>query len=142
MKTIKIFNQTWQKLQSFRTKYKKIIEEYEQLEKEYQTILTEVVNEAKRLKKDYEDSSWRITYIEPYRRYYDYQTLIELATPAEKSLIDRECREIIVNAEKLQNLINKGVLSLSLAQAAYREEKMPPRVMIINKNEKSNSKKS
>jgi hypothetical protein len=137
MNALKKLTDTWTKILAFKVKHKKIFEKLDKLEKEYQLALQELQNYIKETQQDVENEVFKVLYTKAYKRWYDYDTIAKIATPAEMAIISERCLKKEINTQEFNKLIEEGILPAVLAQKSYREQELTPRVIIRKKYERT-----
>lgn len=132
IKELEQYTEATQAVIKFREKHSAVFERFDALvlmQGEAETELKTAVRE--KYKDNVANDEIRVTYAPTFKRYYDAETVLKMATPKQrKALEDAEAIITEIDTPKLEELVEKGEVDIKIKQKAFREVEQTPRVII------------
>lgn len=126
------YDSAYNELQGYRFDNAEVIETWEKLQAQLEEARKELIEFAKMNKMSVKTDNNQFNFVQPYRKYYDVKTALDLAKELGCSREVNECIEIEtkINMEKLDELVDAGKIPLDIRVKAYFEEAMTPRICL------------
>ena len=85
---------------------------------------------------DIENKFIKVSVARPFKKWYDYNVVVKMATPEELDPISKILPEVRIDKKEFDILIKENKVRSEIAVKAFREEAQTPRVTIKDKDEK------
>lgn len=132
IKQLERYTEASQAVADFKAKNIKMFDKFDALLLEASEAEVELKNHVKEnIKGNIANEYIKVTYSPSYKKYYDAEVVLEAATPKmKKALIEAKALTQVIDFEKFEDLVERGEVSVSIKQDAFREVEQSPRVSI------------
>ncbi len=117
----------------FKKKNARIFGKYEELLLEASKAESDLKKYVKEEKTNFSNDRVKVTYSPAFKKYYDIETVLQMATPKMKKALIAEGAIVIeqkVESKKFVEMVEDGTIPREIQQEAFRETELAPRVII------------
>lgn len=121
---------------AFKKKNAKVFGKYEELLLEASNAESELKKYAKEEKSNFSNDIVNVTYSPAFKKYYDTETVLQMATTKMKKALIAEGAIVIeqkIDTKKFVEMVEEGIVPREIQQEAFRETELAPRVIIKEK---------
>lgn len=135
MQLLDKYTKAAQAVAAFKEKHSKIFDEFNSYLEEQEAAELALKKEVREnVKGNIQNEFVRVTYSPAFKTFYDPAIVFEMVKPKQRKAIeDAGALKQEIDRKKFDELVELGVIDKSVAQAAFKEIEMTPRVL-INEN--------
>ena len=111
----------------------KVFMKYEELLLEASKAESELKKYVREEKANFSNDMVKVTYSPAFKKYYDIETVLQMATTKMKKALIAEGAIVIeqkVESKKFVEMVEDGTIPREIQQEAFRETELAPRVII------------
>lgn len=128
--SLETYTKVFNKLQKFKEEHSEIFKAFASLEEVLTVAETDLKEIAREIKEPIENKFIRVKISQPYKKWFDVDVVLKLATPKELKIIEAEAMIAEIDKAKFELLVKDGKVRNELLQKAFREEEQQARITI------------